>query len=223
MNTTGINSLSSSNGNAVMGTRAATMGDNPFLTLLTTQLRNQTPLEPVDNESFMNQMASFTTMQEQRDLNGNLLKLLDFQGVLARVQGLSQGSALLGKEVSYAGEGGVEATGRVESVFVAETGEVRLKLDGDRQIDLRAVLAIRDGSGSTPANGAATGGANNSASNAANPTTANAAVAAGEAGGAVAGAANAAGAAATNAVGAVTNAANAAKSALGSVGASGAS
>jgi flagellar basal-body rod modification protein FlgD len=205
MNTTGINSLSSSNGNAVMGTRAATMGDNPFLTLLTTQLRNQTPLEPVDNESFMNQMASFTTMQEQRDLNGNLLKLLDFQGVLARVQGLSQGSALLGKEVSYAGEGGVEANGRVESVFVAETGEVRLKLDGDRTIDLRAVLAIRNGSGagSTPANGTTAGGANGNAgapantSNPANPSN------------------PASGTAATNAAAAVTNAADAAQSFLG--------
>ena len=226
MNTTGINSLSSSNGNAVMGTRAATMGDNPFLTLLTTQLRNQTPLEPVDNESFMNQMASFTTMQEQRDLNGNLLKLLDFQGVLARVQGLSQGSALLGKEVSYAGEGGVEANGRVESVFVAETGEVRLKLDGDRTIDLRAVLAIRNGSGagSTPANGTTAGGANaNTNGNAGAPANTNTA-------GAPANTSNpanpsnpASGTAANNAAAAVTNAANAAKSAIGEVGAFGAS
>ena len=219
MNTTGINSLSSSNGNAVMGTRAATMGDNPFLTLLTTQLRNQTPLEPVDNESFMNQMASFTTMQEQRDLNGNLLKLLDFQGVLARVQGLSQGSALLGKEVSYAGEGGVEANGRVESVFVAETGEVRLKLDGDRTIDLRAVLAIRNGSGagSTPANGTTAGGANG---NAGAPATTNTA---GGAANTSTPAGTAAGTAANNAAAAVTNAANAAKSAIGEVGAFGAS
>jgi flagellar basal-body rod modification protein FlgD len=229
MNTTGINSLSSSNGNAVMGTRAATMGDNPFLTLLTTQLRNQTPLEPVDNESFMNQMASFTTMQEQRDLNGNLLKLLDFQGVLARVQGLSQGSALLGKEVSYAGEGGVEANGRVESVFVAETGEVRLKLDGDRQIDLRAVLAIRNGSGagSTPANGTAAGGANANAngntSNAGAPANTNTAGGAANTSNPANPSNPAGGTAATNAAAAVTNAANAAKSAIGEVGAFGAS
>jgi flagellar basal-body rod modification protein FlgD len=171
MTTTGINSLSSSNGNAVMGTRAATMGDNQFLTLLTTQLRNQTPLEPVDNESFMNQMASYTTMQEQRDLNGNLLKLLDYQGVLARMQGLSQGSALLGKEVSYAGEGGTEARGKVESVFVADSGDVKLKLEGGKEIDLRAVLGIRDlanpssNGGNTTNTNTSNGGANNNASN----------------------------------------------------------
>ena len=226
MNTTGINSLSSSNGNAVMGTRAATMGDNPFLTLLTTQLRNQTPLEPVDYESFINQMASFTTMQEQRDLNGNLLKLLDFQGVLARMQGLSQGSALLGKEVSYAGEGGVEANGRVESVFVAETGEVRLKLDGDRTIDLRAVLAIRNGSGagSTPANGTTAGGANaNANGNASAPANTNTAGGAANTSNPANPSNPASGTAANNAAAAVTNAANAAKSAIGEVGAFGAS
>jgi flagellar basal-body rod modification protein FlgD len=144
MTTTGIGSLGSTDGTAVLSTRRASYGDNPFLQLLTEQLRNQTPLEPVDNESFMNQMASYSTMQEQRDLNGNLLKLLDYQGVLARVQGLSQGSALLGKEVSFAGEDGTAQRGQVESVFVAETGDVKLRLAGGREIDLREVLGIAE-------------------------------------------------------------------------------
>ena len=142
---TSIDSLNgTTGGTGVMSTSRATYGDNPFLKLLTEQLRNQTPLEPVDNESFMNQMASYTTMQEQRDLNTNLLKLLDYQGVLARVQGLAQGSALLGKDVSYAGDDGNTATGNVESVFVAESGEVKLRLQGGKEIDLREVLGISE-------------------------------------------------------------------------------
>jgi flagellar basal-body rod modification protein FlgD len=148
MTTSGIGGLAATDGTAVLSTRNANFGDNPFLRLLTEQLRNQTPLEPVDNESFMNQMASYSTMQEQRDMNGNLLKLLDYQGVLARVQGLSQGSALLGKDVTYAGDGGIEAHGRVESVFVAETGDVQLKLEGGKQIDLREVLGIAEAAAS---------------------------------------------------------------------------
>ena len=153
---TNTNSLNSQGGTEVLSTKQAKAGDNPFLTLLTEQLRNQTPLEPVDNESFMNQMASYTTMQEQRDLNTNLLKLLDYQGVLARVQGLSEGSALLGKQVSYAGEDGTETTGKVESVFVAETGDVKLKLEGGKEIDLRSVLGISEAAGA--AAGTTTGG-----------------------------------------------------------------
>jgi flagellar basal-body rod modification protein FlgD len=157
MTTSAIGSLDPTNGTAVLSSQRASYGDNPFLRLLTEQLRNQTPLEPVDNESFMNQMASYSTMQEQRDLNANMLKLLDFQGVLARVQGLSQGSALLGKEVSFAGEGGTEERGLVESVFVAESGDVRLKLAGGREIDLREVLGIADVPSAAPGTGTNTG------------------------------------------------------------------
>lgn len=139
-----IGSLNSVGGTSVLSTSKASYGDNPFLRLLTTQLQNQTPLEPVDNASFMNQMAAYTTMQEQRDLNGNMLKLLDYQGVLARVQGLGQGSALLGKEVSYVGENGNEATGKVQSVYISEVGDVRLKLEGGKDIDMREIIGIAE-------------------------------------------------------------------------------
>lgn len=131
-------------GNGVLGTNAAQYGDTTFLKLLTAQLQNQTPLEPVDNESFMNQMASYTTMEEQRQLNGNMLKLLDYQGLLARIQSLSEGSALLGKDVTFADAAGDQTTARVESVFVAETGDVRLKLQGGAEIDLRSVTGITE-------------------------------------------------------------------------------
>lgn len=131
-----------STGNNVLGTNAASYGDNPFLRLLTAQLQNQTPLEPVDNESFMNQMASYSTMTEQRELNTNMLKLLDYQGVLARIQSLSEGSALLGKDVTYTGADGEQANGRVASVFVSESGDVRLKLDNGEDIDMRTVTGI---------------------------------------------------------------------------------
>lgn len=140
--TSNVSSTTSTNGTSVLSTSKASYGDNPFLKLLTEQLKNQTPLEPVDNESFMNQMASYTTMQEQRDLNGNMLKLLDYQGVLARAQGLSQGSALLGKEINYADADGNTASGTVQSIYVAETGDVRLKLEGGKEVDLRSVLGI---------------------------------------------------------------------------------
>jgi len=128
----------------ILGTTGARGGDNTFLQLLTAQLQNQTPLEPVDNESFMNQMASYTTMEEQRNLNSNMLKLLDYQGLLARIQSLSEGSALLGKEVTFSDESGDQVTGKVESVFVAESGDVRLKLTGGHEIDMRSVTGIAE-------------------------------------------------------------------------------
>lgn len=144
MTTTSIPSTSSATGNTVLGTNSASFADNTFLKLLTAQLQNQTPLEPVDNESFMNQMASYSSMEEQRALNGNMLKLLDYQGLLARIQSLGEGSALLGKQVTFSDEAGEQASGRVDSVFIAESGDVRLKLAGGKEIDMRAVTGIAE-------------------------------------------------------------------------------
>jgi flagellar basal-body rod modification protein FlgD len=145
---TTINTSSYSNPNTVLSTRGGSFGDNPFLKLLTEQLKNQTPLEPVDNASFMNQMASYSSMQQQQDLNKNMLSLLDYQGQLARMQGLSQGSALLGKQVSYVDDSGVELTGTVQSVYVGDDSQVHLKLAGSGDITLRQIKGIND----TPAN-----------------------------------------------------------------------
>ncbi|MBL8723966.1 MAG: hypothetical protein JNK49_07965 [Planctomycetes bacterium] len=144
--TSSITSLNNQGGTGVLSTGQASFGDNAFLKLLTEQLRNQTPLEPVDNAAFMNQMASYTTMQEQRDLNGNMLKLLDYQGVLARMQGLGQGSALLGKEVTYLNDEGKAATGTVASVYVAESGDVRLKLGNGADVEMRKITGITQAS-----------------------------------------------------------------------------
>ena len=140
--TSTINSLQNTGGTQVLSTQKASYGDNPFLTLLTAQLKNQTPLEPVDNESFVNQMASYTTMNEQRDLNSNLLKLLDYQGVLARMNGISEGSALLGKDVTYTDDQGLEQTAKVDSVYINDNGDVHLKLEGGGDIDMRSVHGI---------------------------------------------------------------------------------
>lgn len=127
---------------SVLSNNGGNFGDNPFLQLLTEQLRNQTPLDPVDNESFMNQMASYSSMQQQQDLNSNMLALLDYQGLLARMQGLSQGSALLGKEISFTDANGSEQQDTVSSIYVAEDGEVRLRLDGGEDVSLRQVTSI---------------------------------------------------------------------------------
>lgn len=137
-----LNATGNAPGSGILGTQSAEYGDNQFLELLTQQLRNQTPFEPVDSESFNTQLASYSNMEEQRELNSNLLQLLDYQGVLARSQGLSQGSALLGKNVEFVADDGTAGTDTVASVFVAETGDVRLRLDSGTEIDMRQVLGI---------------------------------------------------------------------------------
>jgi flagellar basal-body rod modification protein FlgD len=39
------------------------LGRDAFLTLLTTQLTNQSPLDPMDNEAFVAQLAQFSSVE----------------------------------------------------------------------------------------------------------------------------------------------------------------
>ncbi len=140
MDTNAIPGLNQS-GTNILSTQGGSYGDNPFLSLLIAEMRTQTPLDPVDNASFMQQMSAFSSMDEQKQLNDTLLKLLDYQGLLARLQGLSEGSALLGNEVTYFDSAGAEQSGIVESVYIDEEGKVMLRI-GDTEIDIRQVTGI---------------------------------------------------------------------------------
>ncbi len=146
-----ISSIGAPTGNSIISTKEAEFGDNPFLSLLITQLRNQTPLEPVDNESFMNQMATFSSMEEQKELNDNMLKLLNFQGVLARLQSLSEGSTMLGKNVTYTLGDDKTGEGLVESIFVDDKGEVRLRV-GEDEIGMNQIIGIAQPDDDDPKN-----------------------------------------------------------------------
>ncbi len=122
----------------------AKFGDNPFLQLLIKQMQTQTPLDPVDNDSFMTQMSQFSSMEQQKEMNENLLNLLEFQGALARLQGLSQGTAMIGKEVDYVPESGKGLMqGVVESVRVNERGDIIMQI-GKKDIPLAAIVGVRD-------------------------------------------------------------------------------
>ena len=51
-----------------------------FLTLLTTQLRYQDPLEPMVSAEFTNQLVQFSQVEQSISTNSNLEKLLGYQG-----------------------------------------------------------------------------------------------------------------------------------------------
>ncbi len=49
---------------------------NSFLTLLTSQLKNQDPLSPMDSTQFTNQLVQFSQVEQQININANLASLL---------------------------------------------------------------------------------------------------------------------------------------------------
>ncbi len=50
-----------------------------FLQLLTTQLRNQNPLEPLDTNQFTQQLVQFAQVEQQMNMNSSLESLVQFQ------------------------------------------------------------------------------------------------------------------------------------------------
>ncbi len=65
---------------AVPATSADTKGLNQnfdqFLMLLTTQLKNQDPLSPMDSTQFTNQLVMFSQVEQSINQNKNLEKLI---------------------------------------------------------------------------------------------------------------------------------------------------
>ncbi|EOC99708.1 flagellar hook assembly protein FlgD [Caldisalinibacter kiritimatiensis] len=50
------------------------MGKDAFLNLLVSQLKNQDPLNPMEDKEFIAQMAQFTTLEQIQELNTSLQK-----------------------------------------------------------------------------------------------------------------------------------------------------
>jgi flagellar basal-body rod modification protein FlgD len=81
------------------------LGRDAFLTLLTTQLTNQNPLDPMDNEAFVAQLAQFSSVEGIKGMQTSL------EGIAAgmRQDQMMAGANLVGKTVSVEGgfvEGG---------------------------------------------------------------------------------------------------------------------
>jgi flagellar basal-body rod modification protein FlgD len=99
------------------------IGRDQFMELLVTQLRNQDPLEPVNQQDFLGQLAQFSSLEGIERLNLNFAESLKFQQ-------LSQGGALVGSRVEYTNPQGELRTGRVDSARVLN-GELRFQIGDD--------------------------------------------------------------------------------------------
>jgi len=110
-----------------------------FLLLLVKQLANQDPLDPMSNEEFVNQLATFSSLEQQINLNDSFEQFLSFQQ-------LTQATTLLGKEVIClvdTAEGIVSVTGTVEQVMSVD-GQALLILSDGSEVFLSSVVSIEN-------------------------------------------------------------------------------
>jgi len=70
-----------------------------FLQLLTTQLQNQDPLDPLDTNQFTQQLVEFASVQQQVDMNTNMQTLISLQQTSEATSAMQ----LLGANVTIGG------------------------------------------------------------------------------------------------------------------------
>jgi flagellar basal-body rod modification protein FlgD len=73
---------------------------NTFLTLLTTQLQNQNPLDPLDTNQFTQQLVEFASVEQQVNMNTNLQTLITLQQTTEATSALQ----FLGTTVTVSGQ-----------------------------------------------------------------------------------------------------------------------
>lgn len=98
------------------------LGKDEFLKLLTTQLANQDPLEPMDNTEFVAQLAQFSSLEGITNLGTTLEQILN----VSAADNAANAVTLIAKDVRYAtnelvgpGEVFFQTAGKAEKVTVA--------------------------------------------------------------------------------------------------------
>jgi flagellar basal-body rod modification protein FlgD len=110
--------------NATKRTANKELGKDAFLQLLVAQLKNQDPQKPMDDTSFIAEMAQFSSLEQMQNLN----KTMESQQAFAS---LTQASGMIGKYVQLqdSANGSAVVTGQVSEVRTID-GDVKVVIDG---------------------------------------------------------------------------------------------
>lgn len=130
MELTGLGALSGL-GEALKDRNSIADNFDTFLQILTTQLKNQNPLEPMDTNEFTNQLVQFSSVEQAVKTNENLEALL-------RINAASMATAA----VSYIGKS-ITAEGVTSAL---QNGSASWSYTASRPV-ANAFIAIRDANG----------------------------------------------------------------------------
>ena len=131
------------------------LGRDAFLKLLTTQLTNQSPLDPMDNEAFVAQLAQFSSVEGIKGMQASLENMVSGM----RQEQMVSGANLVGKKVvieggSFIGGNNEDSVGTVNlseeseslsfNIYDSATGEL-VYSETKRNVDAGARSLSWDG------------------------------------------------------------------------------
>ncbi len=123
------------------------LGKDAFLQLLVTQLKNQDPLDPQDNSSYIAELAQFSSLEQMTNVVKNLEDLGKIVGNIDTSVLVGQLSSMIGRQVDWTetineadAEGNPTShettlTGTVTGVTIVEgTPRIIVEADGEKHI-----------------------------------------------------------------------------------------
>lgn len=126
--------------NPIAGISQASEIQMDYMRLLVTQLQNQNPLEPLDNQEMASQLAQFSQLQQLEKMNMN------FADILATSR-RNYAESLIGKDVSFTAaseSGAIEVqNGQVEEIYFGVDEEILLRAGG-WTVDIDDLLTIKN-------------------------------------------------------------------------------
>ncbi len=137
-----ITEASSATGVSVAGTQLAQtnqMGQDTFLKLLVTQLRNQDPLKPMEDKEFIAQMAQFSSLEQMQNMNKNLQAFT--QGFLDSESGY-RAVSLIGRTITAIDPGDADKSVQGKVEYVRFDGGIALLRVGDKDIPVANVMKV---------------------------------------------------------------------------------
>ncbi len=108
--------------------------------LLVTQLQNQNPLEPMDNNQMAMQLAQFSELSQLETMNSSFSQALT-------AANRTYANSLIGKNVSFLAEDSTDSTdiktGKVDKVIKSSDGSMQLQI-GDYLLGLDGVISVEN-------------------------------------------------------------------------------
>ena len=113
------------------------LGKEDFLKLLVAQMTKQDPTNPMKDTEFVSQLATYSGLEQQINMNKNLEKLIAANNAATAASAVS----LIGTVVGYTNENGELKTGQVSFIDIVN-GEVNLFMTDNTYIPFSKVEQI---------------------------------------------------------------------------------
>jgi flagellar basal-body rod modification protein FlgD len=110
-----------------------TLGKDDFLRLLVAKLSNQDPLNPVEDEAFIAQLAQFSSLEQLTNMNENLQQDIQWNYLLSQTISNTMATSLIGRTV--------KADSSMIYLETAGTADFAVNLDRDAS---EVTITIRD-------------------------------------------------------------------------------